>query len=77
MLHIAVEPEIVAKPRAPLTTALITFSLVLLKGLEFSDHEVVVVQGLLIVGPNRPFTLLAPLDGSCQRSVERIGIDHG
>ena len=41
------------------------------------EFEVLCISELLSVGPNRPFTLLAPLDGSCQRSVERIGIDHG
>ena len=36
------------------------------------EFEVLRISEFLRVGPNRPFTLLPPLDGSCQRSVERI-----
>ena len=45
-------------------------------GLEL-EFEVLRISEFLRVGPNRPFTLLPPLDGSCQRSVERICIEHG
>ena len=41
------------------------------------EFEVLRISELLRVGPNRPFTLLPPPDGSCQRSVERICIEHG
>ena len=46
------------------------------QGLELVDDEVRAVQELLVIRPNRPFTLFASLDGSSLVLLELMCINH-